>query len=321
MYFLEEHQVSEIIRKELDSGGRLKAAVAFWGDGAAQLLNIASHPKSVSIVCNLLSGGTNPKEIRTLKKLGVQVRHRSDLHAKVYLFKDFAIVGSSNASTRGLSWEEGISKTWREANILVDEPQALKQIKIWFKKINDNAAAVKKAHLTEATENWSRRARSLPLLGTDILCAAATDPSQFEGRRVYVVLTDTPLDDSETEAREEARTTLSADNGIVDCYGSWPDMPTDAYLIDFYLDENNRLSSEGIYLSPSDLIEVKTKNNTKIQICFETSSAFGLGLGNKSRWTKAVRKMVHSKHYREGYCTCMPLETFAREFLTETTST
>lgn len=46
----------------------LRIAVAFWGSGAEQ---IVSPERRYQIICNLLSGGTNPDVIRALRaKIG-----------------------------------------------------------------------------------------------------------------------------------------------------------------------------------------------------------------------------------------------------------
>ncbi|MBM4781454.1 MAG: hypothetical protein GQE15_27550 [Archangiaceae bacterium] len=51
-------------------------------------------------------GQTNPFELEKLVKRGVRVFPLRNLHAKIFVFSDFAVVGSMNAST--LSWDGGV---------------------------------------------------------------------------------------------------------------------------------------------------------------------------------------------------------------------
>ncbi len=87
-------ELSERLKTEIRNKKKPKLAVAFWGQGAGEKLEI---PKGAKIVCNLTSGGTNPNEIRALIKQGVNVKQHNSLHAKIgYVGGDFSFVGSSN---------------------------------------------------------------------------------------------------------------------------------------------------------------------------------------------------------------------------------
>ena len=68
-------------------------------------------------------------EIRTLMKLASvgaeRILQNDQLHAKVYIFDDTAFVGSSNASTNGLSEEGNELAGWMEANAVITDSQTL----------------------------------------------------------------------------------------------------------------------------------------------------------------------------------------------------
>ena len=80
--------------------GRCQVAVAYFGKHASDLLPLEKgstlvvdmSPKAVG------SGQTNPAEIIKLLKKGVEIHSVENLHAKVFVLGNMAIVGSTNAS-------------------------------------------------------------------------------------------------------------------------------------------------------------------------------------------------------------------------------
>lgn len=110
----------------LDNEHDLSLAVAFWGEGAVKL--ISSRPsKHFRILCNLMSGGTNPYVIRELCELAessggrIQIRQCDRLHAKVVVGKRQALIGSANVSGNGLGLGDQGSAHWLEAGVLTSE--------------------------------------------------------------------------------------------------------------------------------------------------------------------------------------------------------
>src|ERR1700730_3562257 len=79
---------------------RRVAIAAFVGDGARAFIR---QPKGVEIICWRKAGGTNPLELRRLKKAGARIRFAERLHMKVYwAAKRGAIITSANLSTNAL---------------------------------------------------------------------------------------------------------------------------------------------------------------------------------------------------------------------------
>jgi hypothetical protein len=80
-------------------------AVAYFGQGASQLLPLKKG--SVLILdmsrAAVKSGQTCPAEVSKLIRRGVEVHTCSNLHAKVFVFGNRAIIGSANASNRSAS--------------------------------------------------------------------------------------------------------------------------------------------------------------------------------------------------------------------------
>lgn len=151
----------------------LRIAVAFWGNGAE---TIVVPGRQYQIVCNLSRGGTNPDVIRTLRELpNVEIRHLSELHAKVFLAEEQAIVGSANFSANGLGIGSPVGSGWIEAAAVVDATAVGR----WFGSVWNASIEVDDKALSLAAELWSRRPAeqgvslepnepSLQLLETDL---------------------------------------------------------------------------------------------------------------------------------------------------------
>src|SRR5436190_15520236 len=79
---------------------RACAAVPFFSQGGAQRLPLKDGDLLVTRFDDsaIKSGVTDPREILKLVKRGVSVHSVSNLHAKVYVFGESAIVGSANVS-------------------------------------------------------------------------------------------------------------------------------------------------------------------------------------------------------------------------------
>lgn len=86
---------------ELMAPGKRRVAItAFVGDGARAFL---PKPKGIELICWPKAGGTNPLELRRLKKAGVRIRFVDGLHMKLYWASHRgAIVTSANLSTNAL---------------------------------------------------------------------------------------------------------------------------------------------------------------------------------------------------------------------------
>lgn len=129
----------------------LRIAVAFWGNGSEA---IVVPRRQYQIVCNLLRGGTNPSVIRALRQLpNVEIRHLSELHAKVFVAEGRAIVGSANFSADGLGIGRPVGPGWIEAAAVVDSVAVGR----WFDCVWNASIKVDDEALARATELWSSR--------------------------------------------------------------------------------------------------------------------------------------------------------------------
>jgi len=160
MTFLDHIKIRSEIKARLRHTREFDAAIAFWGDGADSRLPKELSGKDVRIICNLLSGGTNPKTIRALMKRGAHVKRRDDLHAKVYLFSGSAIVGSANFSNNGLGLEDDEARGWIEAGVALDGVTA-QPVRDWFERQWQSplTSSVTEADLKAAQLIWNRGTR------------------------------------------------------------------------------------------------------------------------------------------------------------------
>jgi len=150
-----ENDLTKAIKDLLLTETKLRIAVAFIGDGATQLIN--PNANDVQIICNLTMGGTNPKEVRKLiKKYGKNnVRQVDNLHAKLYIGAEYAIVGSANMSANGLGTQPN---ALREAGyqFKLGQPSGKRSID-WFDVQWKEAHLITNDDLKNAEDKWKRR--------------------------------------------------------------------------------------------------------------------------------------------------------------------
>lgn len=133
-----------------------RAAVAFWGRESEKRLPLSGKGE-FQVICNLMSGGTNPHAIEKLKR--ANVRRSDTLHAKVFLGKTDAVVASANVSANGLGLEGGEQARWIEAGILTTE---IGPITSWMEKLWKESQPIKDEDIEVAKSVWAQRQRARP---------------------------------------------------------------------------------------------------------------------------------------------------------------
>lgn len=181
MHFLTDGKILETVRKLVQDDGELLAAVAFWGRGSGQETGITERAGPTRILCDLLSGSCNPAEIRHLMDKGVEVKHRPQLHAKVWMNGDQVIVGSANASMNGLGFETSGPNI--EAAAQLSNKRLAEKVQEWFCAQWKLAQCVDEALLQTAEERWNQT-------------------QNMEGRIMRCLITAYENTDLSTEARD-----------------------------------------------------------------------------------------------------------------------
>jgi len=248
----------------MDTGRHRNArcAVAFWGKDAEQFQR-ALGPRT-QIICNLESGATNPYVIAAFLKAGIPVKTLATLHAKVYRGTDAAIVGSANCSTNGLAVEEG--RGWDEAGVQVTNQKTLAAIDAWLDGMWKAARNITPADIREAKALWKLRRQGRPVTGDvrgqSLLEAMRKNPTAFEDRRIYFVIT---TDDASQKAIKAAR---SAGWSEDEFYEDWKGFPQNALLVDMGYDLRNKEGEfQGLYrtFNPNKRITVP---KTRVQLTY-----------------------------------------------------
>jgi phosphatidylserine/phosphatidylglycerophosphate/cardiolipin synthase-like enzyme len=193
MKFLDAKSATAQIRKHVAKSTTIRMAVAFWGEGAVQQLGLSKTGAARKVICNLKMGGTNPKAIYALRKAGIEVSQCDTLHAKLYLFDQTVIIGSSNASANGLSLQGKQIEGWHEANVISDDPSVYSDASTWLDNLS--TTSITDDDLKVAQELWTQRRRLAPYqtLSKKITLfeAVKRNPEEFRDQRIFLKISET----------------------------------------------------------------------------------------------------------------------------------
>ena len=210
MRFLAGADIQAQVRTIASRTGEVMAAVAYWGNGAAERTGLTQHdrPENVRIICDLLSGACNPDEIEALMQRGFCVKMLDRLHAKVWIGGDDVIVGSANASQNGLLGEgDQATNANIEAAVLSQDPRLARELAAWFEVQWDASRKIDDRHLDQARQIWGRRRRSggrgfTSTLTEQIFIPGARD--RFSGLRLLAYLAEETSQEAENYVNENA---------------------------------------------------------------------------------------------------------------------
>lgn len=289
MKFLETRDTIPEIRKLLESGSPVRAAVSYWGDGAIDSLGI-TEDSDLIIVCDILSGGCNPTEIRKLLSIlgRTRVLTFDGLHSKVWLGAGFGILGSSNASANGLGFEGNEAASLVEANLVFDAPAALASMgKWWSGRIRRDAREITESDLRRAKNLRDRQRKVRPLTRhPDLLTGLRAEPESYKDRGLYVwVWKHGTVGDWFDEALEQAQEQFGAD---VEAW-QWDEEPPPpgSFVIDFN-SEFDPPQFGGIYriLADQPIYQARRGN---LLLCMKVNAFEGMKLGSRAAWQAAAR--------------------------------
>lgn len=244
----------------LDNEHDLSLAVAFWGEGAVKL--ISSRPsKHFRILCNLMSGGTNPYVIRELCELAessggrIQIRQCDRLHAKVVVGERQALIGSANVSGNGLGLGDQGSAHWLEAGVLTSEESVVGGARNWFDQLwkSDGVRGIIDADITAAIKIWTQNRRGWQLPGDpqDEFNLRSFSSGDLEGLPAYVLMYRSRVSEEAVEATEEFKADQSESALALDWwpFESWPinlSAEKDVDHLSIYYATNGRVIVDGV---------------------------------------------------------------------------
>lgn len=263
-------------------------AVPFWGCDSVEKLGL-DKPKhaSTKILCNLSAGGCNPDVIRQLLEKKRQVRALASLHAKVYLGAEAVVVGSANASRDGLGLLEGSG--WNEACVLVDDPDAVEQLRDWFDSLWESAADLSDPTIAQILLEQAERAPpALRVDPLDLLNALRTSTEPFNEKDVFIRLDYEPYSEHVERQVIEIQEHLGSD---IDAWEDWKEMPPAAEILSFHYDiKTGKTSFQGIYRSPNNPSESMDPESRGIFVS-ETRRVLGAyAMGDLNVWLEAVKR-------------------------------
>jgi hypothetical protein len=311
MQVLDGKAAQGAIKRILIEAEWARIAVAYWGEEAiAQLCLSELRDKNIEIVCDVVSGGCNTKEIRALRSIfGAEaVKTQDRLHAKVWLTDKAAIIGSSNASANGLGFEGPEAGALTEANVLIRDREALEALLAWYKSnITTNSRPITEKDLRRGARQRAIVRSTRPSYEDQTLLDVARDePEKLADRNIAVWVWKHSKRSRWADAALEAQRKLRH-NSKIDCWenaeGFIP--PPGGYIIDFDTSGPGKPILDGVWRLLSDEPKVRT-NDGNILLAVPVRNIGDWALGSMKAWRDGALK----SGAWEG-----DLVDFARQFL------
>lgn len=172
----------------ITANGQADMAVAFWGDGACEMLDLPLKPAFLRIACDARSGACNPAEIEKLLNRGARIVDVPGLHAKVYRGSDAVVIASANASSNGMGIGRREQDLGLEAGYVSTEGEDISAARRWFEDVFRVGFKVTKADLPELRALWRPgNSRSRPQrVYKSLLDRMLGDPDWFADRQIKV---------------------------------------------------------------------------------------------------------------------------------------
>ncbi|UZJ58946.1 phospholipase D family protein [Pseudomonas sp. KU26590] len=277
--FLTSQNYLQEFQSLLQTGSRVSLAVAFWGQGAQDLLEKAWGGESLRILCNLGTGGTNPRVIRDLLALscdrpGLEVLTLDNLHAKVAIGEQTAIVGSANISSNGLGFEDTECVGWQEAGLLISDNSLRLQMQAWFDDLWMHGEEITEEKLKIAENLWMKNRGSRPLSAKKLVEASA---ASLKNRDIHLAIFRLDASDQArveaSLANKEARRSDSPEllNVKLDFFEDWPDdseepLPRDVPILAMRYGPTKRVTRLGAWTRVPQLDRIFLSSVTSEQV-------------------------------------------------------
>ena len=180
------------------------------------------------MLCRFDAPACNPSALLEVAELGASIRSHRRLHAKLYIAGAIVVVGSSNPSRYGLTQEGDVVGGTIEANIMTDDPAAVKSVTALFEDLwNDEDETVPVTTAMIRREIKRRELNPPPpierqLAATSLLSACREAPELFSS--VVVCPYDTSLGEEGRKALRQLHRQASnehAELGVASFRSSW----------------------------------------------------------------------------------------------------
>lgn len=258
--FVPPDEYKKRLEQLLDDEQRLSLAIAFWGEGAVELVS-SRLGKDFRLLCNLKSGGSNPYVIGELCKLAkgsddrIQILQCDRLHAKVVVGEHQALIGSANVSANGLGLGDHGVAHWLEAGVLTSDESVVGGARNWFDELwNSNGVRpVEDEDIEAAIKIWTQNRRGWELPGNpqDEFNLRSFSAGDLEGLPAYVLLYRGRVGPEATEASDNFEAKQQESSVTLDWwpFESWPINLSDEKEVDhlaIYYVTNGRVIVDGV---------------------------------------------------------------------------
>lgn len=311
---LNGNELAEVLREAAPRSSRVRLAVAFWGKGAIDGLGL-EKARDLHVLCNLRMGGTNPKVVRSLMASGAVVRQSDTLHAKLYLLDYIGAVGSSNASSNGLSMQATECAAWDELNITFGPGDLYGEAERAFDGLWKSGREVTEEDLKQAEYAWRTKRRAAPfgaMTAKTLLDLARENPEQVADRSIYVVVAGSNLSAAAADVRTaEQQRSGRGDN--VDGFEDWPQLPDNAEMICFYRGRRGGIRFDGLWETPKERQTLPVGEEGEFLLCYRRQSIRGVKrAGPMLEWQAAINR-AHQDQGDDSFC--IEFGNFARKYL------
>lgn len=279
-------------------------AVAFWGKGSESLLMQFPNVK-MRIICNLLSGGTNPEPIKKLRRrANVEIRRLDSLHAKVILNEATAIVGSANLSTNGLNHENDENPGWIEAGLTTKDSTQIKSVADWFEKQWSLSKKITPSNLDTAQANWSKR-RKTRINSSSVQSIFDLPASSLRDTQIFVAFyTEDASNQAEKAFKElQENTQIQIDNSKLSFFEQWDELPIDSSIISVCVGPLGGAEIEGAYRRLPSLDRKykirKESHNIQIVIREDKILDFPFSSAEQKKLKKLIAHRIKKYHSEE----------------------
>lgn len=267
----------EWVRAKLEHGGPATLAVSSWGAGAVKALGLTDrdeHRNEVRIICNLVSGFTDPAEVQLLQHIrGVSVVQCDSIHGKVYLFENAAMIGSSNVSSNTQSIEGPNAVEICDANIVTYELSDVSAVAEWINGLSTRE--VTPGDLHTANKTWKTRRQALPSARSNVSVQQILEDHEpaFAGLDVHLVLTK----EGRTDEAEVAIKEMRKEYATIDAWEDWDDLPEAGKFISFHANDSGAFVYENCFRRDPNIPDrPQSQDAHSLQFCLKHPLPLGL---------------------------------------------
>lgn len=312
------------VEKIIQESNSIDIAVAFWGKGAEKLFANKNTP--TRILCNLISGATNPTTIENLsnkkKYKSIHIKHLDDLHAKVLVGDKSAIVGSANISTNGLNIEEGEFDGWQEAGFSTHDAVELEKMRQWFEQQWKRSEEIDEDLLEKARINWAKRREERIGLPSEATSVLTMEPEALRDKKIFLALWSSYVSNEAIAVNKELHENLIDQLGAASTpppyfFEGWDEAPYEMLpgqsIISVYVGPKGGVRVDGAYKVIND--KHSTAIGTKLHICETLSKLEGTPFGKEHRRELEERIRKCARQLKpDASSVLIPLEKFLAQY-------